>query len=262
MTRRKQIEELGDVGPRDGEDEAGGAGGRGTDDGASGLKGLSKGQDGGVLTDELAIREHSVAACKALLPSRVGDRRFEWMTQGRSAAMKAAGKLYSTCGDLGGAVLWCLGYRGPALNRDLEEGDGGPRRWKVGLNIYHLTGKPAVDDGLFVRWRTDLLPGMGDLLYVSNGPPRTEHVSILERKDTELTDEEQRTIPDGCEAWIVWQAGGGGVFDQHGSQGRSVYALRNPKRPHAELNGRRLVGWLSMANLVGKLAMPARLPPF
>jgi hypothetical protein len=215
--------------------------------------------DGFVLGDEEEIRDFALAVCEALLPSEVGAPQFEWMTQGRSRIAKLNRKLFSTCGELAMCVLYCIGYRGTVLNRDLSPvEDGAIRKYQYGQNMAWICGNSrqsrAAREKLWVKCRPlATSPNPGDILFVSNGPPRTEHVSIFVSSEANV---------DGTEEWTVWQAGQGGVADQHGSEGTVTYrVITGHGRPIARLNDRQLHGWIDIGALAGKLNEKARMPP-
>lgn len=117
----------------------------------------------------------------------IGDPVHEWVTEGRRkqyedalhAGAEWAIKLqktggYSSCGDGGHWVLFCLGVRDERyVNRDT---DGGTHPWAMGVNVSRLTELPA-----YVRAARapDQLPKPGDILHVA----APDHVDILESLD-------------------------------------------------------------------------------
>lgn len=217
--------------------------------------------DSGILTTENEIRTLAIGICEALLPSAVGDPRFEWMTQGRSLACKKSRTFFSTCGELAMAVLFCLGYRGPVLNRNLRpDVDGAKRQYQFGQNMAWIYGaekwRKSAKEGIWVKCRPfHNAPGLGDILFVSNGPPRTEHVSIFAG-----TKEEGVDPKESGSVWKVWQAGQGGTLDQHGGPGEPTFSIIGRGRVIGKLNDRQLHGWIDVGKLVGKLTKPAILP--
>jgi len=212
------------------------------------------------LETEGEIRDHALAVCAVLLPSGVGDETFEWMTQGRSLAAKKVRSYFSTCGELAMCVLYCLGYRGKVLNWELTPmRDQEKRAYRYGQNMAYIygagKGRRSAQEGLWVKCRPGHnAPGKGDVLFVSNGPPRTEHVSVFEGV--------KARGPGSDETWTVWQAGGGGTLDQHGGHGEVEAKQYGRGKVITKLNGRQLHGWLDVGMLVGKLSAPPILPPF
>jgi len=111
---------------------------------------------------------------------KTGDPVHEWVTEGRrkqyedalTRGEEWAKKMtpYSSCGDLGHTLLFCLGCRDEKyVNRN---GDGGVTPWKVGVNISRLVSLPAYVSAKGIGSRR---PKPGDILHVA--PP--DHVSVL-----------------------------------------------------------------------------------
>lgn len=119
---------------------------------------------------------------------KVGDPVHEWITEGRRKQFELAltrGDAwaielnrhggFSTCGEFGHWLLFCLGYRDErTLNRD---GDGGVVPWKAVVNITRLVTCPGFVRS--TRERPSFRPG--DILHVA----LPDHVAVVESIDFE-----------------------------------------------------------------------------
>lgn len=112
---------------------------------------------------------------------KVGDPVHEWVTEGRRKQYEDALRRgeawaqkmtpYSSCGDLGHTLIFCLGCRDEKyVNRD---SDGGRTPWKVGVNISRLCSLPAYVDAKTAGARR---PKPGDILHIA----LPDHVCVLE----------------------------------------------------------------------------------
>jgi hypothetical protein len=112
------------------------------------------------------------------VPSAVGSIYFTAIAQGRAEAAQKTKSFFSTCGELGMFLLHQMGYRGPILNRTLlQDRDGEDRKYRWGQNMARLYGA-AREHGHFVDFK-DNTPKPGDICFVSNGPPKSEHVFVF-----------------------------------------------------------------------------------
>lgn len=187
------------------------------------------------------------AFCMTLMdiyvPSQVGDAHFKAICQGRAEAVKREKGFFSTCGELAMFELHQLGYRGPVLNRTLSGGPGVKKRsYRWGANMARLYGT-ALKNGNFLRFRSGNTPNPGDICFLSNGPPKTEHVLIFKRQ----------FVKEGQLYWESYDAGqtfGGKRWNQ-------CAELKERAVNGTKVGGRTCHGWVSIASLT--LAQPASL---
>lgn len=175
----------------------------------------------------------------------LGDPVHEWVTEGRrkqyedAVRRKATWALnmkagYSSCGDLWHFVLMLLGCRDERIvNRN---DDGGLVGWAVGRNLSHVTGLPAF------RKRGE--PEPGDFLHLQS----PDHATILLKKQPAL---------GGASVTEYWTTA------NYGSPYGAVKAQRVVRREgtgEIYLDGRRVVGFLAVEDIVPMLTNPALLP--
>jgi hypothetical protein len=199
--------------------------------------------DGALLADydDESRRRYAVALMRQYLPSKVGDAKFQEITQGRAEAAKKTKSFFSTCGELAMFLLERLGYVGPMLNRSLP-GDGANYKsidYRYGMNMSYIRYRSEREQA-WVSFEGDNFPKTGDILFVSNGPPSTEHVCIL--KNIVGT------------TWNTFDAG------QYKSDKLEQEAHEcNRTLTDMLLGTRRLHGWVDITKL--KLVRPAFLAP-
>jgi hypothetical protein len=185
-----------------------------------------------------------------LVPSSVGSKKFEFITQGRSLVEKKGGRYFSTCGELAMCALEVIGYRGSILNRTVDD-----KRYIPGQNMAWLMGhlgpgRRSRKEGAWNDWpgygaSIDELPGCGDIICVTEGPPRTEHVMVMLEHMNIDEDEE-------IDALYVAEAGRGGTYDQHcGFDKKDLIGMK--------VGGRTCVGSVDIGSL--ELTANAILPP-
>lgn len=171
------------------------------------------------------------------VPSKVGDPTFEEITQGRSLSAKRSKSFFSTCGELAMFTLERIGYRGQILNRTLTEEKHGIRRsYRFGMNMHYLYGR-AQSEGCFVRMKEGMVPNLGDICFISNGPSTTEHVFVFSHAESD-------------NEWESWDAGQGSRMEQE-----AKVCLR--KVIGNRVGGRVCYGWVNIAGL--NLEAPADL---
>ena len=105
-----------------------------------------------------------VQACIALTPCDVGDDAFKWIC-------KDWGRKCTTCGYFASAVMWLVGVRGKIVNRS-DEGC----RYTPGANVSAIFNAGRYPFTLHTQGR--VYPP-GTILFVSEGPPNTEHIMVL-----------------------------------------------------------------------------------
>lgn len=191
--------------------------------------------------DDESRRRYAVALLRRYLPSKVGDDKFKEITQGRAEAAKKTKSFFSTCGELAMFLLERLGYLGPMLNREIK-GDGATYKsidYRYGMNMSYIRYR-SEREGAWVQFDGDNTPKTGDILFVSNGPPSTEHVCIL--KNIVGT------------TWNTFDAGQytGSNLNQEAHECSRVLT-------NFLLGTRRLHGWVDITKL--KLVRPAYLAP-
>jgi len=148
-----------------------------------------------------------IQSCIALTPCDQGDEAFRWIC-------KDWGGVGTTCGYFASAVMWLAGVRGRIVNRS-DEGC----KYVVGANVSAI-----FNGGRFPF--TLHAPGIsyppGSILFVSEGPPKTEHLMVL----------------GACEGmkWTIYQ--GGGV----GPKGEAMRMKDLRFDGGKEVGGRTLVG--------------------
>jgi hypothetical protein len=195
--------------------------------------------------DEDIQREYIQTIAHMCKHAKVGDPIFTDICQGRAKWAKKANALFSTCGEFAQYLIFRAGYRGPILNRTVKEVNF-KKKWVVGKNITYIVsrGRKA---GAFIEYQLSKnkgkRPDIGDIIYVSNGPPRTEHVFYFDGIDWG---------PNGEELWVTIDGGQGGRQNQHIKEGVKVFNEKtgragswdvDKERPKGK--GRKVVGWLN-----------------
>lgn len=223
--------------------------------------------------DEDTQREYIQTLAHMYKHAKVGDPQFIEICQGRAEPMAKAGKLFSTCGEFAHFLLGRAGYRGPILNRDLFVDDNHylvtwpptehvSQRWKQGKNIYLLFTK-ARKEGVFVEYQLSRdkgkRPNRGDIIYVSNGTPNSEHVFYWDGTDWSINGD--------TELWATIDGGQGSITTQHIAEGLKAFDQRtgrvykwNPDKQRKEGAGRLVVGWVNVALLEFEAPAHLRMP--
>jgi len=201
--------------------------------------------------DEDTQREYIQTVAHMYKHAKVGDPQFIEICQGRAEPMRDSGTLFSTCGEFAQFLLERAGYRGPILNRDLDEPDPNgtgwlKRKWKRGKNLSYLFFRGR-KEGAFVEYllskNKSKRPSTGDIVYVSNNTPRSEHVFYFDGVDCSI---------DGGELWSTIDGGRGGIKSQHIGEGVKFFDQRSGKvwawdesLRAKKGGGRKVVGWLN-----------------
>lgn len=195
---------------------------------------------GGIILNDYNEQSKRMFAMELLnryVPSTLSDPRFEEITQGRARVAKATGNFFSTCGEL---VMWLwhrMGYRGYALNRDITLPNGEKLKYKFGANMTYIRYR-TMHEKLWIARSDSVMPNPGDILFISNGPARTEHVCVYKEK---IDDE-----------WVTYDAG----------QYTHNKLLQEAKIVTRKFNGdslgeRKLHGWVDLSKM--DLYEPANL---
>ena len=214
--------------------------------------------------DEDSQRRYIQAIAHGYKEAQVGDLQFIEICQGRAEPCAKRNELFSTCGEFAHFLLDRSGYRGPILNRDLVEVEpGGPRRWKMRKNIAYLFYRGR-KEGAFVEYQLSpnkgKRPQVGCIGYVSNGPPKTEHVFYVDGVD--VVEAAVRGVPYS-EIWTTIDGGQGTRRTQHIKEMRKVFDQKtgrlysyDEKSKMRRGVGRKVVGWLDPILL--EFTAPAR----
>lgn len=165
----------------------------------------------------------AVKLLRGYLPCDAGDVKFheiceDWLMKG------------TTCGFLPHWLMWRLGYRNPNVVNRHEPADG--LRYLDGKNISMIWNAGRSP---FVPFKEGTLPEPGDIGFISNGRPITEHVFVF-LSCTSTPDLNTYQLE-------VAEAG------QVNAQGRQCARIHNPRMSNGVIGGRKLVGWISLRNL-------------
>lgn len=123
--------------------------------------------------DASTVGDFLVDLLAAYLPCNEGDDKH------KEIAKDYAGK-GTTCGFLVHWALWRIRFLDPHITNRTEPDDG--LKYHDGANISRVWngGKPP-----FKRFNRGDTPETGDIVFISNGPPLTEHVCIFLSSKTE-----------------------------------------------------------------------------
>lgn len=164
----------------------------------------------------------------------VGDPVHEAITEGRTKGNEERRRRgspevpYESCGDL---AHWTLMSLGCTDERLVNRGDdGGQVPWKIGANLWRITGAPG-----YVHAAQGGAPTPGDVLYLND---RGGHVGLLRAWDE----------PSGV-----------AITEDYGQPyGRRRHRILRRQGGRWTLDGRPLDGWLDLDAV--PLDGPARLP--
>lgn len=211
--------------------------------------------------DEDTQREYIQTIAHMYKAAKVGDPLFTEICQGRAKWAKKANALFSTCGEFAHFLLERAGYRGRILNRNLFDADGKKiQKWRSGKNITWIVYRGR-KEGCFTEYQLSRdkskRPQRGDIAYVSNGPPNTEHVFYIDGIDR----------VNNREMWTTIDGGQGGRQNQHIKEGYKVFNQRTGRlaswdsgNQRPKNKGRKLVGWLNVGLLEFTAPANLRLP--
>lgn len=163
---------------------------------------------------------YAQAILQKYVPSAPGSE--EW-----ALVCKDFGGKGTTCGYLAAFLLYALGYRGPLMNRGVPE-DGIAYRPGANVSAVWNMGRLPVR-----RYDTNSVLEYGDIVFISNGPPITEHVLIFQQ---ELTR-------DGK---IYWRSADGG---QEGNALKLCERERRDKILGPPDKGRRIMSYIPLKDL-------------
>lgn len=160
----------------------------------------------GVMVDDYEPgfrRQLALAYIKTYIPCDIRSAKLFEITQGLAQRAKKEGKFLSTCGF----VAFWLGYRLGCrdltwLNRDLPETT--TYEYINGLNMSKFDGGGR-KAGYVINWDRGASPELCDMLFLSNGPPKTEHVCVWLGERYEGTK-------------VFWNTADGGQIDANNDQ--------------------------------------------
>lgn len=174
--------------------------------------------------DEATVRSFAKELVLKYVPSTTGDPRF-------SEIAKDYGGVGTTCGYLCHWLMWRLGVRDPKMVNRSEPEDG--LHYAVGMNISRIFNNPH-----FVRYEQGKSPGDGDIVFISNGPPATEHVLVSVGVD------DSQDPP-------IWSGANAGQRDPATGSQCSVLIDRTMSKGILLYNGvgKKVVGWIDISKL-------------
>ena len=172
------------------------------------------------------IRPVALKLLSGYVPSDTGEERFS------EIAVDYAGG-GTTCGFLCHWLFWRLGCRHvPLVNRtDASFG----LRYSIGKNISKIRYGGVFTTADAAKKKGIEGPKPGDVLFVSNGPPGTEHVMVL------------KSIQETPQVWTTFDAGQRNEKNQQCARICSR-AFKDGKLTFRD-GPRTLVGWVSLEDL-------------
>lgn len=172
-----------------------------------------------ITPDQASI--YAQAVIQQYVPAKQGSPEWKLVCQD-------FGGVGTTCGYLAAFVLYALGYRGPLMNRNVPE-DG--IKYRPGSNVSAIwnAGRPP-----FRRMSSGDVPELGDIVFISNGPPITEHILIFM----------QQVVRDGK---VYWRSGDGGQLGN--ALELCERELREGKILGPPGKGRTVMGWIPLKSL-------------
>lgn len=133
--------------------------------------------DGGIILGDQTedfIRDFAMELISKYVPSTTGDPRF-------AEIIKNYGGNGTTCGFLCHWLIWRLGCRDSTLVNRSEPADG--LHYVDGANISRI-----FNTHYFVHYKVGMVPSKCDILFLSNGPPSSEHVLVSSEVDDVYSD--------------------------------------------------------------------------
>lgn len=173
------------------------------------------------------VRGLAVSLVRSRVPFDRGDSSY-------AVVCKDYGGIGTTCGYLPHWMLWAVGCRLRRVVNRYEPKDG--LAYRDGANISALRWQPEFV--AYNRLAASTLPLPGDIFFVSDGPPATEHVGVV-----------LGISEDGV--WTCAEAGqeGGGarIVRRILIDGRLArLAAGSDVEPDRSFHARKLVGWLDL----------------
>lgn len=174
------------------------------------------------LTPDVAST-YAVELLKLYVPFDPGDPKF-------SEVCKDFEGSGTTCGFLCHWLLWKLGVRDPTIVNRSEPGDG--LKYRVGMNIASIFrgGKSP-----WHKMKPGDTPEPGDVCFISNGPPSTEHVFVFFSQEVDDSGS------------ITWNTADGGQLGPGGKYTSGRFRKRTLKG--TTLGDRTVWGWIPLKEL-------------
>jgi len=175
---------------------------------------------------EDVVREYAMDLINEYVPSTTGDDKF-------AEIAKDYGGSGTTCGYLCHWLMWRMGCRDPKMvNRD-EPSDG--LHYVPGANISRIFANPH-----FVHYKPGLgmTPDNGDIVFLSDGPPDTEHVYVS-------------TGVDDTKDPPIWSGANAGQRDKTTGKQCSIFIDRTFSHDSLLYSGgsKKIVGWVDISQL-------------
>ena len=156
--------------------------------------------------------------CTVLIPCDKGSEAY------RLICKDFAEGFGTTCGFLPHFLLWAAGCRSKNLVSRSEKQDG--LSYAIGKNLTRIFNGGFSP---FRHFKPGTIPETGDIVYVSNGTPKTEHVFVFRGVEEE----------GGTTYWTSWDGG----------QENNSFRVRKRKLLGKMLDGRQVIGWLPLRAL-------------
>ena len=186
--------------------------------------------------DLASVRQICMEIIYTVVPSKTTEPIFEEITQGLSAQAEKSKQFLSTCGFLPNYMWEKLGCQKAAFrNRNIPALG---MKYIPGMNMSTILngGRSAK---VFINYGTRgpdgslLLPEKGDTFFISNGPSVTEHVGVFRYRDGNK--------------WYTADAGQ--QLGIKGEESRQCSKMKERTWSNGALDGRKLVGWISVEKI-------------
>ncbi len=175
----------------------------------------------------------AAALLNQYVPCPLESKKFKEITQGRAQVADKQGVYFSTCGFLPNWAMNRIGCRDLRfMNWDIPE--TAKDDWIVAQNVSKIYNG-GLKAGVFKPFKKGMEPGLGDIVFISNGPSLTEHV---------LVHKAIHVRGDGT-YWIGWDAG---RVDKRGKQCAEIVE-RKLSDDGSVLDGRKIVGFLDIGEI-------------
>lgn len=183
--------------------------------------------EGVLLTDPDAVRKAASELLSHYVPSDTGDKNF-------AEIAKDFGGAGTTCGFLCHWLMFRLGCRDKSLVNRTEHDEG--LRYVPGANISKIRNNPY----FHVYDPSDIYdtPALGDVVFISNGAPATEHVFIFLEETNAESDE------------ILWTSADAGQTNSSGKQcARVVRRTWKSGQLTGVSSTRKVQGWIPITSI-------------
>lgn len=171
------------------------------------------------------VGDYAVDAITRYLPNDTGDPCF-------AEIAKDFGGKGTTCGFLVHWLLWRIRYLNASITNRTEKEDG--LKYVSGANISRVFNSGRAPFRMYKKGTT---PSPGDICFVSNGPPITEHVFVFLREE----------IKDGKKYWVIGEGG------QKNDEGQECMRINTKPWDGTFITGKtgpkKLMGWIPIREL-------------